>query len=156
MQWVWQGAFLVLATILQNTLADYLGGFGVKPDFVLIIVVYIGLFFGAFRGEILGFSGGLLEDILSGGPLGINALTKSIIGFLSGIIKKNLYPERIISQAAILAGATLIDGCLVASVKLLIYTKPQSLNPWIILVEPFYNTLFGLLIFQLLVRARKE
>lgn len=153
---VWQGVILVFVAVLQGTLANYLTGpYGIKPDFFLIMVVYFGISRGPLEGEVIGFLGGLLGDILSGGTLGINALSKTIIGFLSGITKKSVYFENIIPQAAIIAGATLIDASLISLIRLIIYTKPQ-LNIWIFPLETLYNTLTGILVLQVLVKIRKK
>ena len=79
--------FLIgLATLfLQMMLSDFLTIRGLRPDFVLIFVVYLSLRWGSLAGIIAGFSLGLVEDFLSVGLLmGLAPLTKSIAGFLVG------------------------------------------------------------------------
>jgi len=152
---IWWGVSLVLVTIFQSTLANHLGGSEVKPDFVLIAVIYFGLSKGSFEGEIFGFFGGFLEDVFSGGPLGLNGLIKAIIGYTCGIIKKKFYPKNIVTQTIILITATLLDGLLTSLICLITSPKYQ-INIWVFPLETLYNTLYGILIFQLLIRFQTK
>ena len=71
--------------LLQMMLSDFLTIRGLRPDFVLIFVVYLSIRWGSLAGIIGGFSLGLAEDFLSAGSLmGLAPLTKSITGFLVG------------------------------------------------------------------------
>ena len=73
------------ALFLQMMLSDFLTIRGLRPDFVLIFVVYLSLRWGSLAGIIAGFSLGLVEDFLSASSLiGLAPLTKSITGFLVG------------------------------------------------------------------------
>lgn len=71
--------------LLQMSLSDLLTIRGLRPDFILIYVVYVSLKWGSLTGVIAGFSMGLMEDALSAGSLmGLAPLTKSLTGFLVG------------------------------------------------------------------------
>ena len=61
----------------------------VRPDLLIIILVFYGLKFGQIYSTIIGFFIGLIQDILSGGFLGLSSFTKSIAGFIIGISGKN-------------------------------------------------------------------
>jgi rod shape-determining protein MreD len=85
---------LLLAFIIQSTVVEHIAIWGVKPDFILIILIYVSLRSGSLIGVILGFSIGLLQDFY--GPpanLGLNALCKSLLGFGVGIGKEGLYKD---------------------------------------------------------------
>ncbi len=57
----------------------------IRPDFLLIFIVYVSFQYGSFAGVIAGFSLGLLEDLSGVGSMfGLAPLTKSITGFLVG------------------------------------------------------------------------
>ena len=75
-----------IATLLiQILLSDFLLIKGVRPDFMLILIIYISFQFGSLHGVIIGFSLGFVEDLISAGSLlGLSPLTKSISGFLIG------------------------------------------------------------------------
>lgn len=74
--------FLFLQMVAANRLA--IGD--IVPDFPLLFVVYLGLFRGSFQSTIAGFLVGVLQDLYNPALLGLNALLKSIVGFIAGHI----------------------------------------------------------------------
>ena len=82
----------LVALLFQILLSDFLVIRGIRPDFMLILVLYVSFQFGSLNGVILGFSLGILEDLISSGSLmGLSSLTKSISGFLIGRLKGKYY-----------------------------------------------------------------
>ncbi len=65
---------------------------GFTPDLLLLLIVWVVLQEGRFRGLVFAFSAGLLLDFASTGNLGVNALAKIIsafsVGFFCDIEKK--------------------------------------------------------------------
>lgn len=55
-----------------------------SPDFVLVIVLLIAKRFGGIKGSTAGFVLGVLQDAISGLPLGISAMPKAVSGYLAG------------------------------------------------------------------------
>lgn len=91
--------FLLLVTIallLQSTLFSFLQVAGVKPDLVLMLVVFNGFLRGSREGAFLGFLAGLAQDIFTGNYIGLNALTKMIAGYLVGLAEARFYKESVI------------------------------------------------------------
>ncbi len=85
--------------------------FDVRPDFVLIYTLLVTLRHGRKIGLIIGFVFGLILDLLSVGPIGVNALANSTLAFWIGIWVDN----RVGSVAMgwwlfLLAGASLVHG----------------------------------------------
>lgn len=91
-----KGAIIVVTLVIQLTLINSVTILGIKPDLILIVVVVFSLLKGAKEGTISGFTSGLLQDIFSVGILGINALAKTVIGFICGIIKEKIFHEHIL------------------------------------------------------------
>ena len=82
----------LVSLLFQILLSDFLVIRGIRPDFMLILVLYVSFQFGSLNGVILGFSLGVLEDLISSGSLiGLSSLTKSISGFLIGRLKGKYY-----------------------------------------------------------------
>lgn len=104
------------AMVVQTSLLRYVSIGGVRPDLVLIIVVYLGLIRGADIGSLSGFFFGLFEDAFSGTFLGANALSKTIIGFLCGLLGKRLYTQSYFSHALSIGLGTVIDILLLSSI----------------------------------------
>lgn len=74
--------FLFLQMVTANKLA--IGE--IAPDFPLLFVVYFSLFRGGFQSTIAGFLVGFVQDLYNPAFLGLNALLKSILGFVAGHI----------------------------------------------------------------------
>lgn len=75
---------ILIAGISQATWAGRLSVNGVKPDFVLIIVLLWTLGFGAGSGIIWAFVGGIWVDIFSGGPLGASSISLMVASLGAG------------------------------------------------------------------------
>lgn len=78
------------AIIFQTTIAEYFFDWtSARPDAMLLVTLYIGVRRGGGSGLITGFFLGLLQDILAGGLLGSNSLSKGLMGYLTGGVVKN-------------------------------------------------------------------
>ena len=73
---------LVAVLVLQGTLFARWAVAGVQPDLLVAFVIYFGWMRGPVPGTICGFTVGLIQDLDAPGPLGLNALSKSVVGFL--------------------------------------------------------------------------
>ena len=91
-------ALILVSLILQIALFSRISILGGKPDLPLALVVSAALFRGPFYGEIVGFASGLLDDLFSGGRLGIQAFSKVVIGYGIGFIRGRLYSDNFITQ----------------------------------------------------------
>ncbi|MBM3265867.1 MAG: rod shape-determining protein MreD [candidate division Zixibacteria bacterium] len=94
---------LLLAFVVQSTIAEKLSIAGIRPDFILIAFIYISLVCGSMTGIVFGFCVGLLQDFYAPPTqLGLNALCKSVTGFLIGLGKEGLYRENFVILAIVL------------------------------------------------------
>lgn len=83
----WRNPVLIAVGVflIQFLLSEYLTINRIRPDFLLIYVMYLAFRNGSTQGVIYGFTLGILEDFLSAGSLiGLAPLTKSVTGFLIG------------------------------------------------------------------------
>ncbi|GAB6179994.1 rod shape-determining protein MreD [Desulfotomaculum defluvii] len=87
---------LTMALILQSTVFAFLQVAGVKPDLVLMLVVFNGFLRGSREGAFLGFLAGLAQDIFTGSYIGLNALTKMVAGYLVGLAEARFFKESVI------------------------------------------------------------
>jgi len=78
------GALILINYVLQASVLPHVAILGVTPDTALIFIVSYGVLRGDVEGAIFGFSAGLLQDIFSGGPIGMFALMGFLIGYVSG------------------------------------------------------------------------
>lgn len=99
-------------TLVQGTVVPALSVGGVVPDVPVILVVLLGLRRGPEVGCLLGFALGLAEDVLAGGPLGLHALSKAVLGFLSGGLPRWFLVGRPAVPIVAAVLATIVDGAL--------------------------------------------
>jgi rod shape-determining protein MreD len=76
------GFILVVVLILQSAILYRIEIGGVRPDLLAAFVVYFAWMRGPVAGTLGGFGVGLVQDLDASGPLGLNALAKTVIGFL--------------------------------------------------------------------------
>jgi len=112
---------LGVVLIFQTTMLDYLTVYGVKPDLVMLLVVFNGFLLGPREGAFLGFAGGIIEDLFSGSYIGMNALSKMVAGYLAGVSGERLYKE----NSLVVAGVTFFSTVagLLVYYFLLLYLK---------------------------------
>ena len=108
-------AALAAAVVLQTTLAGFWVQGAMAVDLVLVVVVYVALTSGPVSGLLAGTVGGLVQDALSSGILGMGGLTKTLVGFLVGrfgtqFIVTATVPRFLVFAAASAAHAGLFMG----------------------------------------------
>lgn len=107
-------AALVVALVLQTTVTGVVRG-AVPVDLVLVVVVSAALAFGPMTGLLAGTVGGLVQDALSSGVLGMGGLAKTLVGFAAGrfatqFIVTATVPRLLVFAAATVAHAVLFMG----------------------------------------------
>jgi rod shape-determining protein MreD len=118
---------ILAAIILQSTLAEFVADLaGAKPDLLLLLAVGFGLFRGKMAGLGYGWVLGLIQDGLSGSLLGQNALSKALIGYVAGILHRNLGDITLIAQLLMVVLATLFDAGLHLGTASLFYGTPAT------------------------------
>lgn len=82
---------VVLGTVpLQTTLLPYVSVGGIRPDLGLVAVVLVGLLGTELEAVLVGLALGFAQDMFSAGGPWIHMTTKAAVGFLAGVIGKNL------------------------------------------------------------------
>ena len=81
----------MLAALLQSTLLRALLPPDFVPDIVLLLVLFTSLLFPVGKGLVLGFALGLLADLFSGAPEGMNALFAITLFALSKAVQARVF-----------------------------------------------------------------
>lgn len=142
-------AIVILALIIQTTFFTTWSFLIVVPDLILVLVVLFSLINGPAFGAKFGFLAGLGADLLLGEMIGLNALTKMIIGTIVGLVSLRFYKENYVIPFISVVLATAADQILYAlgmqlfgrSVSLVVVCES------IILPLLLYNGLLGLLLY---------
>ena len=99
------------AQALQGTVFARIPAPGGRADLVLVVAVGFALAEGPLAGAAVGFSAGLLSDLLSDHPLGLYALVLCVVGYLCGLVghdteRSTLRPLLVVGSATV--GAALL------------------------------------------------
>jgi rod shape-determining protein MreD len=86
-------AIIFISLIIQTTFIDSFQIWGIRPDLVLLLVVYNAFLRGHREGAFVGFCGGMLQDVFTGSYFGLNALCYMTAGYLVGMTEAKLYKE---------------------------------------------------------------
>ena len=105
------------ALALQATWIPYVGIAGITPDLPLIVTVLLALQRGPNTGTICGFLIGLGQDLANPGFLGLNALTKTIVGYALGKLRDRFDADTAPTCAATLFVATLAHDLLYLAIS---------------------------------------
>ncbi|HVT48005.1 MAG TPA: rod shape-determining protein MreD [Vicinamibacterales bacterium] len=141
-------ATVVVAALLQVALARYTAGGRLVFDFVLVGVVFAALQWGPVAGILGGTIGGLLQDVLAGGIVGVGGLAKTIVGCGAGVIGAQFVLVRPSARMIIVAGATLVHRLIVFGLLALIDQHWPGLPVGAMLAETAVNAIIGLVAFH--------
>lgn len=146
------------AILLQTSFYNPLSWNGIRPDFILILVIYMSLFAPAFWGVWGGFWGGLLEDILSGGIFGSAILSKTLSGYGTALLGDKVVLDNPLVQALLVFVVSLFELTLRFLVlKFLdVIRLGAEVFPDLILPQAMMTTLFASPFFWLLRRTQRR
>jgi rod shape-determining protein MreD len=100
---------LIIAVLLQWTLRNI-----AEPlayiDFPLIVVVYAALQRNSIRAIFFGTFSGLAIDALSGGLLGANGFSKTLIAYIVSELARRVYLDNLLLRIPVIAGACLLNN----------------------------------------------
>jgi rod shape-determining protein MreD len=131
--------------LVHATLAPALRIADVSPDIPLIVVILLALRRGPEFGCAAGFVAGLLQDVAAGGLLGVQALTKALVGFGLGAAGGRLRVTQPLVQIPGLVLLTVAEGVVrFALLQLFRFPAPfGELMTYVILPQALYNGFIG-------------
>jgi rod shape-determining protein MreD len=100
--------FLLLAFVVQTTWLDFIEVSALKPDLILLVLIYAALREGPLTATALGFAIGFLQDVYMPADLGLNALTKSAVGFSVGYGRSRIVGDNIQVQITLIFCTVLV------------------------------------------------
>ena len=136
------------ALLVQTTLSGLFVGGTIAVNLVLVAVVYVALAFGPVTGMFAGMIGGLVQDALAGGIVGLGGLTKTLIGFVVGVLSAQFNLSSFVPRLAMFVLATFAHQLMLAG--LLLITGGQQrmgLKFSSILTQALINGLVGVVAF---------
>jgi rod shape-determining protein MreD len=111
---------------LQTTLLASFPFQRIRPDMVLILILYLSLSYPMVSGGILAFFLGYLMDLFSGNAVGLFTFSRPFIFFVARLFKERFYLEGFLSQFLFALSLALFEGVLI--LILLNGLNPKSLG----------------------------
>src|SRR5256885_4974676 len=132
-------------SVAHATLTPLVSVGGVTPDLPLIMVILLALRRGPEFGCLTGFVTGLLQDAAGGGLIGVQAMTKAVIGFGIGVAGGRLRVSQPLVQVPGLVVLTIAEG-LARFALLQVFRFPApfgELMTYVILPQALCNGFIG-------------
>jgi rod shape-determining protein MreD len=148
-------ALLAFGTVvIQQAAISQISIFGVTADLGPLVVMSVGLLAGSMAGAIMGFSAGLLVDLVLFQTLGVTSLLYIAIGYWSGRVRELLDPAHGLVPLGMGAGATAVAGFGMALIQFLLGVDApvSALLLQQIFVTILVNTLIALPVYALVRR----
>lgn len=115
-------AFLALLAVLLVQI-QILPVFCIKLDLLALVTIYWGLSYGWKRGLTVGLTAGLLQDIFSGGILGLGSVGLAICGILAGCSKAMLFLKYWIVRVCLVFILTALNLGIYLGLSVFLYQK---------------------------------
>lgn len=153
---------LVIAVALQWTLRNIAEPFA-YVDLPLIIVVYAALQRDAVKAIFFGTIAGLAVDALSGGLLGGNGFSKTVVAFIVSEVARRVYLDNLLLRIPVIAAACFLDDLLYYGLHRLFGQEPVGQVTVTIAYSLIGTTIAGTLVYIMLdylfsekVRSRRN
>ncbi|MBO4318937.1 MAG: rod shape-determining protein MreD [Treponema sp.] len=143
---------LLISSLVQSAILSNMTFLPAVPDLCLICVLYFSLHNGKLFGEVNGFLSGVFLDFLSAGPLGLNWLMRTVIGYVGGIFNKTINTEGFFIPVLLGACATVLKMLLTWVLSFLFPSAIVAYNPFTLLFvfEIAINSILSPFIFKIL------
>ncbi len=132
----------------------------IRPDLVLIFVLYLGLSDQPIFGGLFAFSFGFLMDIFSGNVLGLHALSRTLIFYLVQFLRGRIYLEALSSQFIFTFIFNLFEGLLLLTLLKILNPHPigSLYSLWFtsFLLRSLFTALLGPPLFSLIERGTRR
>ena len=144
---------LAAALVLQTTLSGLMVGGAVAVNLVLVAVLYLALAYGAVTGMLAGTIGGLVQDALGGGIVGIGGMSKTVVGFVVGVLGAQFNLSTTVPRLVMFVAATFVHEMIFEGLHALIGGRPFGLQYSAAMIQALVNGLVGVTAFLIVERG---
>jgi rod shape-determining protein MreD len=143
---------LVVALAVQTSLSGLTMTGASMVNLVIVAVVYAALVFGPITGLMAGTAGGLAQDALAGGIVGIGSLSKTIVGFLAGLLGAHFIVAQPLPRFVMFVSASVVHEICYQGLSALVEVRPLRLAYGPVLTQAAINGIVGLTAFFVVER----
>lgn len=142
---------ILINLVFQSSILPFINLFGITPNTGLVLIVIVALRQGKYYGGFFGLSLGLVQDILFGQAIGVNALIYFIFGYGVGLIQDSLDIENIIIPVFVSAFGTIFYNF---SYYIIIFFLSRNVPIEVMInnvisMEILYNAIIAALLYKL-------
>ena len=144
--------------ILQSTLFRWVEIYGVVPNTALILVISFAVYRGRDKGAITGFFIGILQDIIFGRTIGLNALIFMVIGYLIGLMDQKIFKDNLLIPFILTALTTVFYEMINLLLIFLLGYRIELLSiiKKMLVIEVIYNSIASLVIYYFISKLFKS
>lgn len=144
---------LALALLFQTTLGGMSLEAGTRVNFVLVAVIFIALSLGPVPGLLAGMMGGIAQDAVAGGIVGIGGISKTVVGFVVGIFGAQFIVSQPFPRLVIFVGGTFIHELCFQGLYALAETHAVRFHVRDVLTQAIVNGVIGIAMFYVMENA---
>lgn len=134
----------------QTVLFPTVGLGGLRPDLFLLLVLLLSPRLSPEGAAAQGFGIGLVQDALSGGPMGLCAFVLSLMGFLTARLSRDLVTDKPLAQFwLLLAGAVTADVLTYVLLAFFLEPPPVLMSLRMILPKELFTVCLGFLVLRM-------
>lgn len=127
-------------------------------DLFLLMNIYFALNYNQMICMGVSIPSGLIQDAFSKGIIGVNAFSKTIIVYLISGLSSRLMIKHPLIIMILIAVSTGLDFLIPFGLYGLFHQQPFPMTPFIVGVAALFNSIVGIILFQITdrIRSRKE
>jgi rod shape-determining protein MreD len=112
-----------------------------------VAVIYLALAFGPVAGLLAGTAGGLVHDALTGGIVGIGGFSKTLVGFVVGVLGAQFIVTHSLPRLVMFVSGTLIHELCYQALYALVEARAFRIHWSQTLIQAGINGIVGVLAF---------
>ena len=144
---------LIGALALQTTLSGLTISGARLVNLVVVAVVYVALLYGPVAGLMAGTAGGLAQDALAGGIVGVGSLSKTIVGFLAGLLGAQFIVSQPFPRFVMFVSASVLHEVCYQGLSAVVEVRGMRMSYTAVLTQAVINAMVGLTAFFVMERV---
>ena len=143
---------LLAALAVQTSLSGLTMSAARTVNLVVVAVVYVAMVFGPVTGMMAGTAGGLAQDALAGGIVGVGSLSKTVVGFLAGLLGAQFIVAQPLPRFVMFVSASVVHEVCYQALSAVVEVRPLRLAYAPVLSQAAINGMVGLAAFFMVER----
>jgi rod shape-determining protein MreD len=151
-------AVVLAALVLQSTVFAQITLLKAQPELIYLLTVLVALLEGPAAGAVMGFAGGMAQDLLLTLPTGITALSLTLLGYAVGTVRQYIVSPSALVPVIMVGGGTAVGLMFNGLVKFLLGQLHEGwgLQLQVALLAGAYNAILTPFVFPLVRRLAES